>query len=248
MLLTTMTPTADIITTPTEINLLGDDDSQLLYGEKFFVEESHGAHVLGYRVSDHHKGYVERDQLMSDQPSANASVIVPSTHLYPDPDFHTRPEYPLYFLSALTLTDKEENGFIQTHSGEWIFKSHTSLVSDFMPKEISQIAALYLHCPYMAGGRTVNGIGAYGLFQNALHAIEKYCPAKNSDKTVDDFEQAIALSEQTSNDIVFFKNHVGIMMDEDYVISANPLHMLVTIEPLQELIAVFGDIKKIVRL
>ena len=75
MLLTVISSTANILGNPQEPHIISNDDSQLLYGEQFFVEESHGAYVYGYSIHDNYAGYVEHDQLIKEGPKANSLLI-----------------------------------------------------------------------------------------------------------------------------------------------------------------------------
>ena len=48
---------------------------------------------------------------------------------------------------------------------------------------------------------------------------------------------AVALSEVRRGDLIFWKGHMGVMLDETQLLHANAFHMAVAIEPLTEAIA-----------
>ncbi|MEM9469426.1 MAG: NlpC/P60 family protein [Pseudomonadota bacterium] len=243
MILTTITPFADILSEPQEPEKISNKDSQLLYGEQFEVEESHGAYVFGKSLTDGYQGYVERDQLAKETPSPNASVSIPLTHLYPEPSFKARPLMPLSFLSQLNCLDEEQNGFTQTSEG-WVFSNHFQNHERFnLGMDLADTALFFYNTPYLYGGRTSLGIDCSGLVQMALLGLSHRNVMRDS------ADQMKTIGEETSadtlqrNDIVFFDGHVGIMMDESNILNATARHMITLIESLNELTAAYGDIK-----
>jgi cell wall-associated NlpC family hydrolase len=63
---------------------------------------------------------------------------------------------------------------------------------------------------------------------------------------------AIALPEIRRGDLIFWKGHMGVMLDEKRLLHANAFHMAVAIEPLAEAIAriekIAGPVTSIKRL
>jgi cell wall-associated NlpC family hydrolase len=49
--------------------------------------------------------------------------------------------------------------------------------------------------------------------------------------------EPVPLSDIRRGDLVFWKGHMGVMLDETCLLHANAFHMLVAIEPLAEAIA-----------
>ena len=249
MLLTVATPTADILGDPTKPQYISKNDSQLLYGEQFQVEDSRGAYVYGHSVLDDYKGCVERAQLIKDAPATNALVKAQATHLYPEPDFKSRPTMVLSFLSQLTLSDKTENNFTQLHDGQWIFSDHIAPLKDFkMPEDLAQTATLFLGTPYLYGGRSRFGIDCSGLVQQTLMACGHPCPPRDTQDQQTSIGKSVDKKELQRNDIVFFKGHVGIMMDDKYVLNATARHMSTVIEDIENLEKAYDGITHIARL
>lgn len=247
--LTTISTTADILEKPAELNVISDNDSQLLYGEQFFVEESHGAYVYGHGVLDGYKGYVERDQLVKDLSASNTIVKVRSTHIYPEPHFKSRPNTPLSFLSRLTALEETSGEFTKLEDGDWIFTDHIAPMKDFkMPDDMAQTATIYLGTPYLYGGRSIFGIDCSGLIQKLLIAHGFKVPPRDSDDQVASFGTEVEKGDIQRNDIVYFKGHAGIMMDEDYILNATARHMTTAIEKLEDLEKIYGGIDHIARL
>lgn len=248
MPLTVITPTADILGEPTEPHKISNKDSQLLYGEEFIVEESHGAYVYGYGLLDNYTGYVERDQLVKDATASNVIVTVRATHIHPEPSFKSRPTISLSFLSRLTSLKKTEGEFTQLEDGDWIFTDHIAPLKNFkMPDDLAQTATLFLNTPYLYGGRSTFGIDCSGLVQQALIANGKPCPPRDTCDQIDRLGKKVKKEDIKRNDIVYFKGHVGIMMDEEYILNATARHMTTAIEKLSDLEKIYGGITHIAR-
>ena len=249
MLLTVISQTADILGVPQEPQQISDNDSQLLYGEQFQVEESHGAYVYGYSVHDNYKVYVEREQLVKNAPKSNSIITNKFTHLYPEPDFKSRPDLCLSFMSQLTAMEETKDGFTQLDTGSWVYTEHISPLKDFkMPEDIAQTATLFLGSPYLYGGRSVFGLDCSALVQLVVASHGYNCPARDTKDQIDSFKTSGDKEKLERNDIVYFKGHVGIMMDDRYIINATSRHMCTVIEDVRDLEKIYGGITHVAKL
>ncbi len=245
MLLTVTTPTADILGDASQPCQISEQDSQLLYGETFFVEESRGAYVYGYGAHDGYKGSIERDQLIKNAPPANAYVTTKSTHIYPAPDFKSRPTNIISFLSRLAITQDEEHGFTQLNDNQWVYTNHINTFDK--DKDLASIAEIYLGTPYLYGGRSIWGIDCSGLIQNALLANGYEDIPRDARDQEDYFGKPVKKTDIKRNDIVYFKGHVGIMIDDKNILNATARHMTTLIEELDILVDAYDGITHITR-
>ena len=248
MLLTVISQTADILGDPQNPDRISKKDSQLLYGEQFMVEESHGAYVYGHGVLDNYKGYVEREQLVKNAPKANAMIKTKLAHQYPEPDFKSRPIQALSFLSRITTTGETKNGFSKLDDESWIFAEHIENIATFkMPDDIAQTATIYLGTPYLYGGRSIFGIDCSGLVQQVLMAHANPCPARDSEEQQETIGTKADDENLQRNDIVYFRGHVGIMMDDRYILNATSRHMSTILEDVRELEKIYDGITHVRR-
>ncbi|MEM8833787.1 MAG: NlpC/P60 family protein [Pseudomonadota bacterium] len=248
MLLTCISPTSDIIGDPQDADRISNNDSQLLYGETFQVEEEHGAYVYGYSVIDGYKGYVDREDLVKNAKASNAVITTRCAHLYPEPDFKSRPDTSVSFLSRVALNGEKKNNFYQTESNEWVYKDAVSKTDQYKPDEdLADIALKFLDTPYRYGGRSIFGIDCSGLLQIALMAKGHTDVPRDSKKQQGAFGKEVTKNDLQRNDIVFFKGHVGIMMDEKNILNATARHMTTLIEPLANLEKAYKEITHIAR-
>lgn len=242
MPLTVVTKTADILGNPEEPNVISNNDSQLLYGEQFMVEEERGAYVYGHSVLDGYKGYVERDQLVNDAPAANSIVSVRASHLYLEPSFKSRPTTRLSFLSHIRATKRAENGFTQLENDMWIFSDHIAPLESFkLDQDLADIAEIFIGAPYLYAGRSTFGVDCSGLVQQSMMALGYDCPPRDSKDQQSVIGKPIKETDIKRNDIVFFEGHVGIMVDDKNIINATARHMSTVIEPLDDLKSSYKD-------
>lgn len=246
----------------------GRRQCQLLYGEAFRVLDEDEHYCFGMREHDGYVGWVGKPALKEFQRSpfekTELKVAVQRAPCLVEPDIKSQKnlsnQHPLSFGSLLwhrpfgdeakERTHREEGwlcALMQTShipTGRFVRWSHVVLVDQF-GDDPAGIAELFIHTPYLWGGDSSHGIDCSGLVQRALMACGKACP-RDSDMQFDHFGR-IDPSEITRNDLVFWKGHVGMMLDEKRLIHANAYHMMVAIEPLDQAIdrigrKEFGDV------
>ena len=153
-------------------------------------------------------------------------------------------------MSRVTLTTNSENGFTQLSDKSWIFTNHIAPMKDFKKLgDLAQTAEIYLGTPYLFGGRSAFGIDCAGLVQVVVYACGHPCPLRDSCDQEGSFGTPVKRDDVQRNDIVYFKGHVGIMMDDKNILNATARHMTTLIEPLSDLEAAYdGGITHIARL
>ena len=222
--------------------------NELLYGERVrcLADNSHDfIHVR----SDHdgYEGFIEISSL-GQVVIPSHRINVPLTHVYETPDFKTSPLQPLYFSSQIAVGPEREDGFAALTEGGWVFESHLNQ-TDKKAEEHTEIALLFKNTPYAWGGRSAAGIDCSGLVQIALMAAGIKCPRDTKDQIESlggDIKIKRARFER--GDIVFFKRHVGIMIDEKRLLNATSRHMKAVIEDIDAVSDAYGGILAIKRL
>ena len=244
---TVISCTTDIKHAPDAPSIINKNDSQLLFGEDFQITSQNDPYFYGHSVVDGYEGHVHRKDLQIKSTHPSHVVDVPLTHLYPEPNFKTRPLHPLSFLSRLCVTDEQENGFTRIHNGGWVFTDHTNPIESTPAQNPLDIALKFLGTPYLFGGRSSMGIDCAGLVQISLlrHGYQCMRDSKDQEKTLG---KTISRDEITKGDYVFFKGHVGIMIDKETVLNATARTMDTRIEPLDILIEFYGGITKFKRI
>ncbi len=111
----------------------------------------------------------------------------------------------------------------------------------------AETAMLFINTPYRYGGRLAWGIDCSGLVQLALLRNGVPCP-RDSGQQQNSAGTETDLNKPERGDLVFFPGHAGIMANENDVINASSRTMSVAVEPLQQLLKIYGDISAVRRI
>jgi cell wall-associated NlpC family hydrolase len=209
----------------------GPMDTQLLYGEGFAVYERTGEWSWGQAESDGYVGYIPSACLMDDGPAPTHRASQPMTHVYPDSAVRSRPIGWLTY-GALVRVEGVEAGFAALGTGGFVPRVHLAPIDATAADWVAE-AERFLGAPYLWGGRSPVGVDCSALVQIARQAAGLACP-RDSDMQRDELGRTLPeRSEPKRGDLVFWKGHVGIMLDATRLLHANGHHMAVAIEPLE---------------
>ena len=215
-------------------------ETQALYGERLRVFEETGEGWCWVQLDkDGYVGWVPTVTLMNGEPPAPTHRIsVRRTLVFPGPDIKRPPMHDLPLGARLHVKGEASDhnatyGLIAPFGAVVVqhMKPATSFETDFVA-----VAQGFLGVAYLWGGKSALGIDCSGLVQVALDACGIEAPRDT------DLQMAMgeALGEGESprrGDLVFWRGHVGIMMDETQLLHANAHHMMTAIEPLSEAVA-----------
>jgi hypothetical protein len=198
--------------------------SQLLFGEHFKIIELTAKWAQVELAFDGYIGWIDSKQfqhisqenylLLSESPTIlNADLIeyitTPNNHLMP-----------IALGASLSFLENEA-----INSSKFIFDGMK--VCGVKPKsELIKTAFMYLNAPYLWGGKTPFGIDCSG-FTQMVYKLNGYQLFRDASQQA---SQGIPLSfieESEPGDLAFFDNeegniiHVGIMMENNYIIHAS---------------------------
>lgn len=216
-------PVVDLFKTPK-----GTRDRQLLLGTTVTVFEDVEGWSFAQSNLDGYVGYVPTYAL-GDPVDVSHRVATPATHAYEADTFKSKNLMHLPFGAQVQVLD-ERAKFFETPHG-FVPKKHLrSLALPFT--DPVTVAQLHFGTPYLWGGNSTLGIDCSGLVQAALGACDIPCPGDS------DMQQA-ALGHDIATDaplqrgdLLFWKGHVGMMVDADTLLHANAHHMAVAYEPV----------------
>lgn len=203
----------------------GSRDRQLLWGEAVAVYESRDGIAFVEAARDGYVGYVAEVSLAEPRAPTHR-VAVPATHLYRDDDLRS-PDLRHLSFGALVTVEAELRRFWETPEG-YIPKPHLRRL-DRPFADPAAVAQLHFGVPYLWGGNSVLGIDCSGLVQAALLACAIACPGDS------DLQQGLgsAIPEGEAlrrGDLLFWRGHVAMAVDEGTLIHANAHHMAVAYE------------------
>ncbi|MBQ2261253.1 MAG: C40 family peptidase [Loktanella sp.] len=204
----------------------GARDRQLLLGAVVTVYEDQDGWSF-VQAADGYVGYVASDRLGPVQ-AATHLVGTAATHAYLAEDFRSADVMALPFGARVTVLD-ERAKFYETTLG-FIPKKHLRPL-DRPFTDPATVAQLHFGVPYLWGGNSTRGIDCSGLVAAALHACAIASPADSDLQSAGlgvEFRGAAR-----RGDLIFWRGHVAMMVDEATLIHANAHHMATAYEPLE---------------
>ncbi|MDC9823574.1 NlpC/P60 family protein [Devosia sp. ZB163] len=208
---------------------------QVLFGETFEVLDRADGWAFGQATRDGYVGYVGATALGPMLPPPTHWVRVLRTYGYSAPSIKTAP-VGLYSMNALVRAEEHEGRFVKT-AGGWFIGEHLAPVGDAATDFVA-IAEQFVGTPYLWGGRDSLGLDCSGLVQQALYATGRGCPRDSDQQAA--MGEPVQADQLRRGDLVFWRGHVAIMINETDIVHANGARMAVTIEPLAEAIARTG--------
>lgn len=213
---------ADLLAAPN-----GARDRQLVHGEGFCVVDTQGDHAFGFARKDGYCGWVLASALRPVAPKTHW-VCAPASHLYPAPRVQAPPIHALPFGANVQVLG-QDGGFAQTDQG-FIPLPHLRALGTGLG-DPATVAEMFLHCPYLWGGNSHAGIDCSGLVQGALLACGILAPADS------DLQQSIGAALPSGaplqrGDLLFWRGHVAMVVDDQRLIHANGHTMNVAYEEI----------------
>jgi cell wall-associated NlpC family hydrolase len=162
-------------------------------------------------------------------------VIALRTFLYPGPDLK-QPASGWLTLGA-RLHPTETQGDYLRIAGGYVFAGHCAPL-DAVEPDYAATAERLVGTPYLWGGRTSLGLDCSGLVQLCLAQAGRPAP-RDADQQERGLGEALPpdFGDLRRGDLVFWRGHVGLMLDATRLIHANGHHMAVAVEPLAEAVA-----------
>lgn len=207
----------------------GTRDRQLLLGAAVMVFEDRDGWSFA-QATDGYVGYVPTDALAQPAPVTHR-VSTFATHAYAAEDFKSADLLHLPFGVRVQVLDERQKFFETPHG--FVPKKHLRPL-DQPFTDPATVAQLHFGVPYLWGGNATLGIDCSGLIAASLAACGMDCPA-DSDLQRDGLGQAASGGYQRG-DLVFWKGHVGMMVDAQTLIHANAHHMATVYEPIDQAI------------
>jgi cell wall-associated NlpC family hydrolase len=215
-------------------DLAAEQVDQLLFGERFEGLIAREGFVYGQARRDGYVGWAPREAFGPVRTASTHWVRALRTYVFPQPSIKTPPSLCLS-TNALVTVETLEGRFAKLADSGWVPAGHLAALGE-VETDPAAVALRYLGAPYLWGGRDSLGLDCSGLVQQALYACGRGAPRDS------DLQAALGVAidvvdELAGNDLVFWRGHVGLMLDSQTLIHANAFHMAVAAEPLAEAIA-----------
>lgn len=192
--------------------------SQLLYGEHFKVLEQRATWSRIRVAYDSCEGWVDNNQMLII--SENDYITIDS-------------QKPVFSADVVELITDRNQDLIPVPLGSVLnfvsflqhFHDGKQISGEVSKKNILNTAFLYLNAPHLWGGKTPFGIDASG-FTQMVYKLNGYKLSRNAADQARQGESLSFIEESEPGDLAFFDdkegviNHVGVMMNDNYIIHA----------------------------
>ena len=199
--------------------------TQMIYGESFSILKKNNKWLKIKIKEDNYKGYIQRKNYPEYlKPSHKINKL--KAEIYKSSNKKIKINE-LTFGSKIRIIDKK-NQFYKFAKG-WINKKDVSLIS-FKEKNYFKKINIFKNIRYKWGGKSFKGIDCSALIQVCLNFNNKYCPRDTKDQ-VKYFKKNIKLINIKKNDIIYWKGHVAVALNNKRLIHAyGPMKKTVIME------------------
>ena len=213
--------------------------TEALLGERVRLAGDDDAFVEAELEEDGYVGYLPRAMLAAPATMPSHRITVAKTFRFSRPDIKSPPLGALYLNCRVAVNERGgDERFAQLDDGGFVLRSMMAPL-ETRAADPGAVAEGFVNAPYLWGGKSYEGLDCSGLVQLSLQACGIASPRDSHM-----IEAAVGRPLEgwcdltlRRGDLVFWKGHVGMMLDAVRLIHANGHHMKVVIEPLSEMIA-----------
>ncbi len=202
--------------------------SQMLFGELAEIIETQDKWLSVRLLHDNYSGWISRGQITGlfddDFGNLNNAIKWVSSDLVQVLENKTRNSS--FLVSAgSTFYDCKDRSF-NLLGDDYVYHGNMNPVKDFDRDLLVNSAMMFLHCPYLWGGRSALGIDCSGLTQVAYKIAGKSI-LRDASQQATQGEMINLIHEALPGDLLFFDNeeeiinHVGILLDSEHILHAH---------------------------
>ncbi|MGI9384955.1 MAG: C40 family peptidase, partial [Methyloligellaceae bacterium] len=212
-------------------------ETEALHGEVVTVYDESDGWAWGQLARDRYVGYLPADALTDAVTTLTHKVVALRSYVFPVPAVKA-PPLRLLSLNAGLAVSESSAGFVALEGGGFVTTSHVAPLDRHAPDFVA-VAERFLGTPYLWGGRTSLGLDCSALVQLSLEAAGIAAP-RDSDMAETALGAALDpedFSALRRGDLIFWKEHMGVMLDATRLLHANAHHMETAIEPVADAVA-----------
>jgi len=234
----------NIVNSSTPMRIINDDNSSLetecLFGETVTILEIYSDWVNCRLNTDDYCGWIKKKDLGKLEKITHR-VLAPRTYIYKEASPKSNVIMHLTLGSQLCI-EKIEDEWAKTYF--WVNKiievgyipaKHIVKIDNKISDWVA-VAESLEGTPYKWGGRDTVGLDCSALLQLAYQTYGAILPRNTSDQVNLNKPNVTIIDKLKRGCVIFWKGHVGIMVDRLNCIHANAYHMKTITEPLIDII------------
>ncbi len=233
----------------------GELQTEALFGEIVRIFEIQDGWAWGQLQTDGYVGYLPLEALSPGVLKPTHRVSSLRSFVYEDANLKSPPVALISIMSPVAVAG-EEGEFFELAGNGYVFKNHlisleqqplidvddreTKSSYAGVKQDFISVAEQFINTPYLWGGRTSLGLDCSALIQLALLSVGVFSRRDSDLQAASLGDEIIGgeaicsgdISKLRRGDLVFWKGHIGVMVDETSLLHANAHHMAVAVEPL----------------
>ena len=211
--------------------------TQILYGDKFIILSKNKNWIKIKTSFDRYTGYIKNDNFVrSFKPTHKIYILKSNIFRNIKSKFVKTKKY-LYFSSAITSFETKKN-FIRFDKKNWIKKKDLRKINHTENNYI-KILKLFLKTKYLWGGKSADGIDCSALIQIFFKYNNKFFPRDTKDQIK--FCKKKIHKNFKDGDIIFWKGHVGLCLNNEKFIHAYGPKKKVLIMPINYTLSLIAN-------
>ena len=188
--------------------------TQMIYGDIFSISKKKNRWLKIKIKEDNYKGYIRNKNFSKDlRPTHKVNKL--NTKIYKFSNKQVKIGE-LSFGSKIQITRKKSK-FYKFDKG-WVYAKDTKNIS-YKEKNLFKRINIFKNTKYKWGGKSFRGIDCSALIQVCLNFNNRYCPRDAKDQ-VKYFKKNISLKKIKKNDIIYWKGHVALALNNKKLIHA----------------------------
>ena len=190
--------------------------SQILYGEKFKILSKKRSWIKIKTSFDNYVGFIKNKKFNQNFKPTN-KIYKLKSRIFKRIDNKFLPTNNfLYFASGISIKKKNKN-YIEFEKNKWVKINDTKKINHLQTNFV-KILRIFLGCRYLWGGKTAKGIDCSALIQIYFYYNRNFFPRDTKDQVK--FCKKKTSNKLTKGDIIFWKGHVGICLNQSKLIHA----------------------------
>ena len=211
--------------------------SQMLYGEEFRIINKNNNWIKIKTSYDNYIGYIKNKKFIKkSNPLFKVYTLKSEIFKKKNGKFKKTSKF-LYFASKISRIS-ENKKFLEFEKNRWIQKKNLKKINH-IEKNYNKIFKSFLNTKYLWGGKTTEGIDCSSLIQIFFYYNQTFFPRDTKDQIR--YCKNIIKKKNSKGDIIFWKGHVGICLNQSKFIHAYGPRKKVVIMPIKHTIVLIKE-------
>jgi hypothetical protein len=216
--------------------------SQMIYGEKFKIIKKSNNWLKIKTNYDNYTGYIKNKKfLIKSNPTFKIYSLKSKIFEEINGKFRKTNKF-LYFASRISKID-ENKEFLKFEKNKWVKKKDLKKINH-IERNYNKIFKSFLNSKYLWGGKTADGIDCSSLIQIYFYYNKIFFPRDTKDQIK--FCKKKNKKRFLKGDIIFWKGHVGICLNQSKFIHAYGPRKKVLVMPINYSIRLIEKTAKLV--